>query len=173
MATLPWFPLQARYVARRQNKMFAKGSSQDTTQLTCRLSLYRRAMTQLTCCLSLYRRAKGMQGASTPKTKRTSGGEIKHRLHTGYRSLNQGLALSVPILSVDTDHILHGGLQAFNGHFCLICRGRRSSCRSTQPPKPLPREKLNQKQTYTIIMKYLFLLGKSDAYLLVGKPVHW
>lgn len=49
--------------------------------------------------------------------------ENRHWLRTGYRCLNQRLTLSVLILSIDTDHILHCGLQAFNCHFCLIHKG--------------------------------------------------
>lgn len=88
--------------------------------------------------------------------------ETKHGLRTGYCGLNQGLAFSVPILSIDTNHILHCGLQAFNSHFCFICRGRRGNCRSVKPPKPVPRER-NEKQMLPIIGKHLFLWGKSES----------
>lgn len=88
--------------------------------------------------------------------------ETKHGLRTGYCSLNQGLAFSVPILSIDTNHILHCGLQAFNSHFCFICRGRRGNCRSVKPPKSVPRER-NEKQMLPIIGKHLFLWGKSES----------
>lgn len=49
--------------------------------------------------------------------------EDEHGLRTGDGRLDQRLTLSVWTLSVDTDLILHCGLQAFDGHFCLICKG--------------------------------------------------
>lgn len=45
-------------------------------------------------------------------------------IHTGDSCLDQGEALSVLILSVDTDHILNRGLQAFNSDLCLIWQER-------------------------------------------------
>lgn len=45
-------------------------------------------------------------------------------IHTGDSRLDQGEALSILILSIDADHILNCGLQAFNSDLCLIWQER-------------------------------------------------
>lgn len=47
-------------------------------------------------------------------------------IHTGDSCLHQGEALSVLILSVDTDHVLNCGLQTFNSDLCLIWQGKNN-----------------------------------------------
>lgn len=115
--------------------MFAKGSSQD--------------MNQLTHCPPCTRCAGGTE---TPKNNMTLEVETERWLRTGHCSLNQGLAFSVPVLSIDTNHILHGGLQTFNGHFCLFWKGKGSNCKVQKATQDTPKSSVRSRCDFHLFL---------------------
>lgn len=152
MATLQWFFLHARCGTKKKTKCWPRAHLKIWTSWHIAFP-----------CVQWH---KSCRGHRDTREQYVSEVETEHWLRTGYRRFNQGLAFSVPVLSIDTNHILHCGLQTFNGHLRLIWKGRSSNCRSTEPPKPLlgAQWKAHAEPIVficRIIMKHPFHSGKS------------